>query len=212
MSDKELLEAISRKNESAFNSFYNKYANLLYKWSVNRIGIIELTEEITQNFWMNIWLDPLKIKADANASAKKFLLQHFTFYTMDYMKSIYLNTARVDNKFIIAENDPELSYTHIDEEVGIKELNSIISEVLRELPWESQEVFELIYRKGYTIEESATILKINTRTVSYKSKEAITHVKKSLKKWYGDNEPTVKVLKDTTSSIIYIILISDKII
>ncbi|MBB4034795.1 RNA polymerase sigma factor (sigma-70 family) [Dysgonomonas hofstadii] len=212
-SDKELIEAISKKDESAFNSLYNRYANLLYRWAINRIGVVELTEEITQNFWLNIWIDPLKIKPDTNASVRKFLLQHFTFYTMDYMKSVYLKASREGKELIMGEeSSQDISYTHIDEDFAIGELNRVISEILRDLPRENQKIFELVYRKGYTINESAAILKINTRTVSYKSKESITHIKKSLKRWYGDNEPTIKILRDTSSTVIYIIFISDKLI
>lgn len=211
MSDRELLEAIALKDESAFNAFYDRYANLLYKWCINRVGIVELTEEITQDFWMNIWLNPLKIKTDDTSSVDKFLLRHFSFHIMDYMKAVYVKAER-EGQLPNVEEHPEQdkSYTHIEEDLGYEELNRVISQILKELPRDSREVFELIYKRGHTIKESAAILKLNDRTVGYKSKESIQYIRKSLQKWYGDDKAvSMKVLKDTSSSIMYVMVIVD---
>ncbi len=53
MSDKELIEEISqKKDEVAFTIFYNKYYRLLYEWAFRKTSDVELTNEITQYFWM----------------------------------------------------------------------------------------------------------------------------------------------------------------
>jgi len=50
------------------------------------------------------------------------------------------------------------------------------------MPDNMGEIFMMLYRDGYTIRETAEILKINERTVKYKSKHAIVALKKMMDK------------------------------
>jgi len=69
----------------------------------------------------------------------------------------------------------------------------------------------LHYRDGYTMKETADMLQVNERTVKYKSKECISTLKKILES--EDNDITsFTVLKNASSCIVYIILLSDQMI
>ncbi len=211
MSDKELIEAISQKDEAAFNSFYNKYYRLLYEWAFRRTYDLELTDEITQNFWIAIWMKPEIIKTDTNDSANKFLLHHFTYRMLDFLKSSYVKALSDTDRVSFEKLENELSYTHVSEEYEIKEFESIINEILKGFPDKMGEIFMMLHRDGYTIKETAEILKINERTVKYKSKQAIDTLKKIMEK-EGMDAKSFKVVRDVSSSVIYIIFIADKII
>lgn len=207
VSDKGLIEAISRKDNAAFNTFYNKYYRLLYEWAFKRTKDLELTDEITQNFWMSLWEEPRIIKTDANGSANKFLLHHFTYRMLDFLKSSYVKTLTDTDRISFEELENELSYTHVSEEYDIKEFESVLNDVLKGFPDKMGEIFIMLHRDGYTIKETAEMLKINERTVKYKSKQAIDALKKIIEK-EGMDAKSFKVVRDVSCSVTYIVFIT----
>lgn len=182
ISDKELIEAISRKDKMSFDEFYNRYYRLLYQWAYRRTQSMEFTDEITQNFWISIWLEPQLIKTDESESANRFLLHHFTYRMLDFLKSSYVKTLFDTDKVQFEELEEELAYTHVVEDFDAKDFTALLNGILNELPEAMKEVFLLLYRDGYTIRETAQKLNINERTVKYKSKECVDYLKKALKK------------------------------
>lgn len=90
---------------------------MLYEWTFNRIGNAEITNDILQDFWSNLWIRPEVIKTNSDGSAKNFLLHFYTFRILDYLKT-------VDTKSFSVKSDDEfdrfieaVSYSHIVEEI-----------------------------------------------------------------------------------------------
>ncbi|WP_352422392.1 sigma-70 family RNA polymerase sigma factor [Proteiniphilum sp.] len=210
MSDKELLDAISTKDKLAFEAFYARYNRLLYKWAYTRVADIELTEDCLQNFWLSVWEEPEKIKTDEQGLAKQFLLRCFTHRILNSIKKEM--AGAFEHYPLSDEAKDSQPYCHVEEELNVQEIHSLIDRLLQELPETLKEVCTLRWRRDYSTKEIAVELKIDERTASYKVKDGLAILKKSLKKWYGDNEPTIKVLRDTSSSVIYIIFFADKIV
>ena len=210
LSDKELIEAISRKDPAAFHTFYNKYYRLLYEWAFKRVHDLELTDDITQNFWMSLWEDPLMIKTDEKGSAKKYLLHHFTYSMLDFLKSSYARALKDADRISFEELEDELSYTHVSEDYDIKEFATILNDIFKSFPARMGEIFIMLHRDGYTIKETAEILKINERTVKYTSKQAVDVLKKYLEK-EGMEARSFKIVRDVSRAVTYIVLITDKI-
>lgn len=207
LSDKDLIEAISRKDNVAFNTFYNRYYRLLYEWAFKRTKDLELTDEITQNFWMAIWEEPRIIKTDVHGSANKFLLHHFTYRMLDFLKSSYVKTLTDTDRISFEELENELSYTHVSEDYDIKEFESVLNDILKSFPDKMGEIFMMLHRDGYTIKETAEILEINERTVKYKSKQAIDTLKKIMEK-EGIDAKSFKVVRNISCSVIYIVFMA----
>ena len=197
MSDKELLEAIALKDEQAFNTFYDRYEKLLYKWAYNRTGDINLTNEITQNFWIKVWSEPALIKTDDKDSARNFLLHHYTYRMFDYLKSSYFKLIGGETRKDIDEIDAVMPYTHVEEEFNFKEVNNIINSILEMLPEIDREVITLIWQEELSIKEISRYLKIDERTVHYKSKDGISFIKKNIKKLYNIKEQQNNESKDS---------------
>lgn len=209
MSDKELLDAISLKNESAFKQFYERYNRLLYRWAYNRTGSIEMTEECLQNFWISVWLEPHKIKTNDKGFAKNFLLHHFTYRMLNFIKDITQNELDRQENYSTGDIQDNLSYSHVEEEFDIQEINLIVSALIQELPENVREAFRLYWQEDYSTKEIAKQLKIDERTASYKIKGGLTLVKKSVDKLYQLTEDTtrkksLKVLRDISSLLILI--------
>lgn len=67
----------------------------------------------------------------------------------------------------------------------------------------------MIHRDGYTIRETAQVLKINERTVKYKSKQAIEALKKAMEK-EGMDATSFQVIRNVSTSVVYIVFMADK--
>lgn len=207
MSDKELLDAISLKNESAFKEFYERYNRLLYRWAYNRTGSIEMTEECLQIFWISVWLEPHKIKTNDKGLAKNFLLHHFTYRMLNFIKDITQNELDREENYSIGDIQNNLSYSHVEEEFDVQEINLIVSALIEELPENVREAFRLYWQEDYSTKEIAKQLKIDERTASYKIKGGLTLVKKSIDKLYQltkdtTRKKTLKALRDLSSLLI----------
>ena len=211
MSDQELLEAIGRKDVNAFNGLYRKYNKSLLSKACLRVQDTSLAEGIMQDFWIDIWTQPLKIKCNPDGEAKGFLSNYLLFRVLDFFRKESMNVIALAGNESLESVENELSYTHISEEYDIKELESVINGILKDFPDKMGEIFMLLHRDGYTIKETAEIMKMNERTVKYKSKQCIDALKKIMEK-EGMDARSFKVIRDVSSSVIYIVFIADKII
>jgi len=211
ITDKQLIENICQRKETAFNEFYNRYFRLLYDWAFRRTGDFDMTDDITQNFWISVWSEPSLLKTDAAGSANKFLLHHFTYRMLDYLKSSYVKTLSEKNRVSFEEIENELINSSSSEEYDIKDFEKVVTEILQEMPGKMAEIFILHHREGYTIRETAEKLQMNERTVKYKSKECISAVKKIMED-ENIHSASFRVVRDATSVVVYVILLSDKIV
>jgi RNA polymerase sigma factor (sigma-70 family) len=211
MSDQELLEAISHENVSAFNELYNKYNKVLFKKAYMRVQNTIHAEEIMQEFWIDIWEHPTKIKWTQDGDTKGFMSSYLLFRILDSVRKESANVMASESNVNLENIENELSYSHVSEEYEIKELETVINGILNELSEKSAEIFMLHYRDGYTMKETANMLQVNERTVKYKSKECISTLKKILES-EGNDITSFTVLKNASSCIVYIILLSDQMI
>ncbi len=186
--DKNLLEAIHERDEKAFNEFYIRYSALLYKWAYKRIGDAEIVNDIAQDFWSKLWVNPQIIKTNNDDSAKNFLLHFYTFRILDYFRDV--NKKR---ELIVPENylnslADTTSYTHILEDIQEKEVHDLINEILESLPKLTQEIFVCRWKKNYSIKETASYLNIGEKIVYNKTLVALKNIRSKVKKILSDEE------------------------
>lgn len=208
-SDKELLEAIGQKQTDAFNRLYEKYNKLLVSRTFHAVNHVEHTEEIMQEFWAEVWMQPSRIKCNDKGEAKGFLYNYLFYRILDFLRKESMNVIALAYNESLENVENELIYTHISEEYDIKELESVIESILKELPNQMGEVFTLLHREGYTVKETAQMLNMNERTVKYKSKHSLAVLQKVLSE-QGMDAKSFKVARDVSSSVIYILFTMDK--
>lgn len=178
-SDKQLLEAILRKEESAFNELYSRYWRLLYQWAFSRVKDREMAQDILQIFWMQVWEQPQKMKTDQKDAVRSFMLHALSYRILDYLKSTEFRLAGVENSRI--ENNSDLVvYTHILEELEIKDLHTEIDRILDTLPEVARKVYLLRERKKMTVKETADRLLISEKTVRNNLSLVLVAIRKQL--------------------------------
>lgn len=181
MTDNDLLNSIACKDEAAFRKFYHKYHNLLYSWAAKRTGNIEQTNEWMQEFWIYLWLNPLKIRTDDQGYCRKFLLSHFTYLMLNYMNREFEGFDKPDT-CLTDEVQDELPYSHVEEDLNAQELTATVSKLIRDFPESIREAFTLYWDGDLSIKEIASLQKINERTAYYKVKSGLDIIKKKILK------------------------------
>lgn len=162
--DRDLIVSIAGKSTVAFDQLYHRYSRLFYSWVYTRIGDADITNDILQNLWIAVWVKPDFVKTDEAGSAKNFLLHFLTFRVLDYfrMAEVNLTKTTVDRAAVYREED---SYTHVLEELHVKDICEVIEEVLSSLPNLSREVFLLRWEEDLSVQEAARHLSVSETTV-----------------------------------------------
>ena len=200
-SDKELLEAIERKDRKAFMVFYERYARLLQMWALKRTGNKELTEDIAQNFWIIIWSNPAIIKTNEDGLAKDYLLRYFSYRMLDYIKSA--GAQLLGNESKLEEMTASLSNTHVFEELETTEIHAIINDVIGNLPVLTREIFDLLWEKNYSVKEAAQKLNVSEKVVRTNYNKTINTLRNHLTTLQtGDNTK----LQPETALVLFILL------
>lgn len=186
-----LLKQIESKDGKAFEMFYRRYSSLLYKWAYNRIGKDDHVEDLLQDFWSNLWIDPTKIKTDENGNAKKFLLHFFTYRVLDYIRK-NMNHQLLTNYEDGMENlSRSMLYSHIIEEIEAKELTLLIDQIIDTLPEITQLVFNLRWKENRSPQETAVLLEIDEKAVYNRMHTALNIIRKQvLEMIKNDQNPT----------------------
>lgn len=179
LSDQQLLAAIVNKDQSAFNELYNRYWRLFYSWTFSRVNHREMSQDITQIFWAGVWDKPEIIKTNGNGSAKSFLIHCLSYRILDYLKSTEAQLLGVEDKELEKISESSV-YTHILEELELKELHETIDRILDNLPKVARKVYILRERENLSVQEIAEHLSISPKTVRNNLSQAFGVIRKEL--------------------------------
>ncbi|MEA5129004.1 MAG: sigma-70 family RNA polymerase sigma factor [Proteiniphilum sp.] len=161
-----------------FNILYDRYNRLFYRWIYTRIGCKETTEEIAQNFWVEIWENPSYFKNNIHGSVKDYFLRVLSFRMLDYLKSSY--ARKTGDNSLLSEIEKSLSYTHILEEIHTNEVHTIINGVLDNLPQLTKDICALRLNQQYTVKEAASALKVSPKIVRTRYRSVLAMLKERL--------------------------------
>lgn len=203
ISDKDLLQAIcTGRDMEAFKAFYDRYAGLLYKWANKRTGNKEISDDVVQNFWIIFWSDPALIKVNQEGSARAYLMRYFYFRMYDYLAAA-ANKILGDDKLLesLGENS---GYSHIFEELEVKEILYIIDGIVSELPQTYREIFQFIWEEDQSVKAAALKFNVSEKVVRTRYNKVITSVQEKI----AGLEPDEKKLQNIRT-IIYCMLCSE---
>ncbi len=182
-SDKELLEAIQKGDSESFTLLYNRYWRLLYTWASHRIYNREAVQDLMQNVWADIWQNPAMIKVNDKGSAKNILLGFVSYRILDFLKKkdILVFQFDEDNSF---ESQESLGYSHVLEELQVKEILELINATLERLPQLAHDIYILSIKKHLPVKEIALRLSITEETVRRRLKWTNSLLRSEVNKYY----------------------------
>jgi RNA polymerase sigma-70 factor (family 1) len=163
----DLFKKIKQGDRNAFEELYDRFWDKLYASVYKRTQISEVTEEIIQDFFINLWIKREEI--EIHTSIESYLYASVRFQVLNYFKKekIVRNYKNTINKTEPFENETL-------NQIYVNDLNQIIEEEISLLPNKCQKVFRLSRQQNITIKEIAFKEGISTKTVE-------NHLTKALK-------------------------------
>ncbi len=192
-SDKQLLTLITQRDQTAYNQLYKRYRRIFYDLSYSYTRDKDVSDEINQIFWIALWLNPAVIKTDVNDSAKSFLYKHFSFCVFDYFKSA-AGRQTGGTEDLLLQQAQELSYSHVLEEMEMKEVLDLLDKTVADMPELTREIFIRRWKEGHSTAETAKQLGISEQTVRARYNWALESVKKQIQPLYPSHVYSAIVL------------------
>ncbi len=165
MTDKELLEQVAEKDAAAFRELYFRYQKLLAEWAYSRLKDWDVTADLMQDFWAEVWLDPRIIRTDDAGMCRNSLLKNVSFRILRSFRK-QLHCPEIADDEVIAAQVAQLSYTHIDEEISAKEIQQFIDQLLEKVPLLAKRIVELRLYRNLSVKDTALTLGVAESTVS----------------------------------------------
>jgi len=192
-SDKELLDDIQNGDSEAFTILYNRYWRLLYVWTSNRVYSREAVQDLMQNVWADIWQNPAMIKVNDKGSAKSILLGFVSYRILDFFKKKNILVFQSDNQEL-SQSQESLSYSHVLEDLQIKEVHAMIDTVVGTLPQLARDIYRLSEKENLPVDEIARRLSVTEETVRRRLTWTNTFIRKEVNKYYFESANTLLLL------------------
>jgi RNA polymerase sigma-70 factor (ECF subfamily) len=168
----------------SFKVFYDRYCDLLNGWAFSRLRNREAAADIMQEFWASIWLKPKNIRPDDQGSAKRYLLRNVSFRILKYFHKQSVKREIMGDERVTGQM-PELSYSHVQEEMNAKEIQQLLDEVLGTLPALSQQIYELRRVMNFSVKETASTLRVAESTVRNGLSSVVSTLRNEVMLRYG---------------------------
>ncbi|MFT3903746.1 MAG: RNA polymerase sigma factor [Niabella sp.] len=178
MTDKKLISLIGLGNESAYNMLYNRYWKDLYTYVFVKVKDDDVTQDLLQEFWIKVWNDASFVLYNEEGSAKGFFCKFLNFRVLDYYRAVHHEVVSLDN-----ENQnllQQMGYSHILEDISLKDLNEVIQRAIDDLPKGIKNIARL-RRAGHSVSETARLLSVSEKTVRNKYSLAMAKIRELLK-------------------------------
>jgi len=159
INEKAIFAALAEGDEAAFEKIYHCYNPRLAPFIEKMVHSADLTEEIIQEIFVQLWINRHLLADVAHPTA--YLFNVATNRTLDYLKKIANNAKLMDR---IAYGSTEL-VNDTEEQVVLRESTAIIKLAVEALPAQRKLIFNLSRVEGLTHEQIAEKLGISRNTV-----------------------------------------------
>lgn len=189
LDDHALSLAIKNGDQKAFEQFFNRHYDHLYRFMVSRNMSHEEARDLAQKAFVMIW--EKRDGIDETKSLRSYL------FTIAYTRM--LNHVEYQSKFKDTElPDDETSVKNTDSTIDYKELIQIIKKIISEMPEKRGMVFDLCFMQEFTYKETADALDVSPKTIENHMTLAFKDLRTRLTQIYGDHLPEnlIKLKKD----------------
>lgn len=173
--EQELVVLLKSRQDTAFSYLYNNYSGALYTVILQIIHDQELTNDVLQEVFVNIWR---KIESYDHIKGRLFtwMLNIARNAAIDALRSKSYQNNKRNQEFPDAFNvdiSGQMVHVNIDS-IGLKK-------TLEKLKLEQRTLIDLAYFKGYTHEEISEIEAIPLGTVKTRIRSALIQLREHLK-------------------------------
>lgn len=152
LSEEELVDYLKQDKLHAFKEIYTRYWRRLYSAAYKRLKSKELSEEIVQELFTNLWFKRHTLHLDKGVAG--YLFTSVSHYIIDYYRKEMVR-EKYRQTFKVIHNDTDNS---TEEAILLKDLTETIESEISQLPDKCRSVFELSRKEHKSNKEIAQIL------------------------------------------------------
>lgn len=153
----DLLLQLKRSNEEAFGRIYDQYWSSLYSYAYNRLRAKELSQDVVQEVFMDVWRRRETLQIDNLAA---YLHSAVRFLTYKELKKLPL-----DHSYYLEFEDSLVSCFYADTTVQEEEYQELLDCWIAVLPEKRRKIFLMHYLEGLSTDAIAADLGISRKTV-----------------------------------------------
>jgi RNA polymerase sigma-70 factor (family 1) len=155
-----LLQQLKEGSEPAFNAVYRLHSKILYSNILHLSKDAEIAKDLLQDLYLKIWEGRETI--DPEKSFKSYLFTIARNMVYDYLRKVSLDQkARIRLMSNVFE-----FYTHIEEDLELKEKTKLLRGAVETLPLQCRRVYTLSKLDGKSHQEISEQLGVSISTVN----------------------------------------------
>lgn len=176
VNEKQLLEAISKGNEKAFEVLFLHYHPRVKGFICGLLQSSEEAEDISQDIFLMLWRS--RSSLDTIRNFKSYLFRACKNAVYRHIERVLLFQNYQQKQ---AEKTAAMSESNeTDDNIHLKELELLVSIVVEKMPPQRKKIYKMSRESGMSSDEIAQVLGINKRTVENHLSQALTDIRKVL--------------------------------
>lgn len=174
MNDTNLIKKCRKGNKAAFNELIKLYYPYVLKFLLKLTSNATNAEDLTQETFIKMIKNIDRFNTNGKASFATYLITIAKNTYLDYLKKNNHELSELD-----IDNIPDKS--NFEEDYFRNENYNFVLEKIENLPFAQKEAIKLKYLEGYTLEEIAKMLKVESKTIKSRLFEGRKKLKEDLK-------------------------------
>lgn len=174
-SERELVERMSKGDESAFTKLFYLYKDKLYSFTLRLVNSSDVAEDIVQDVFLKLW----------NNRAQLAAINSFGGYVFQMAQNQSINSFRrmASETLILSELYHQQSTADLSTEQAIhfRETQTLVATIVNKLPPQQKLVYQLSREQGLRHDEIAQQLKLAPSTVKNHLIQALNTIREQLR-------------------------------
>lgn len=174
--EKQILEAISKGDEKAFETFFLYYYPQVKGFICGLLQSQEEAEDISQDIFLMLWNNRSSLNTINNFKSYLFRVCKNAVYRHIERELLFKNYQQKQTEKTVSL--PETN--EIDDNIHLKELELLVAMAVEKMPPQRKKIYKMSRESGMSSDEIAQTLGINKRTVENHLSQALTDIRKIL--------------------------------
>jgi RNA polymerase sigma-70 factor (ECF subfamily) len=158
ITEKDVINDVKNLDQQVIGQIYDKYFSEVHHYVLYRIGDIALAEDIAGDVFLRL-VEAAQAGKGPRTNLKAWLIATASHIVADQFRKEYRRPQEVLSDELPDQNPQP------DVEVDQHEQNGIVESAYKGLTSEQQEVIALRFGQGYSLDETASIMKKNVNAV-----------------------------------------------
>ena len=166
---------VQKLNAQAIGAVYDQYFSEVYRFVLYRVGDQTLAEDISSDVFIRL-LEAIHAGRGPDSNIKGWLIGTASHVIADHMRKRY---RRPENE--LHESIPDLKPGPVSE-VDAREEQRLLKDAYSQLTDEQQNVLALRFGQGYSLEETAEVMKKNVNAIKALQFRALNSIQRKIGK------------------------------